>query len=117
MKIRFIETPKGRPYKAGDFVDFNGAVEETYARKFIRQGLAEEFKPSEAGPDASDGEKQIAARAAQLEERAKIEIPDDWADLKYPEMRSLAVSVSDTAIHNKEEATAAIAAELARRAV
>lgn len=117
MKIRFIQSPKGRDFKVGDVVDFNGAVDEGYARKYIARGWAEELKASEAAPDASDEDKQIAARAAELEARSKIEIPDAWADLKYGDLRSLASSVSDTPIHNRDEAVAAVTAEIARRTV
>lgn len=118
MKIKFTESPKGRPeYKEGDVVDFNGPVAQTYAHKFVRQGVAVEFKPTEAPADASDEERRIADRAAALEARSKIEIPEGWAELKYGEMRQLASSVSDSPIHNREEAIAAITSELARRAV
>ncbi len=40
MRIRFIEVPIGRDYKVGQVVEFNGAVEQTYARKFITRGWA-----------------------------------------------------------------------------
>lgn len=47
MKIRFIKPwtvqqgdGKGPKYKVGDVVDFNGKIAETYARKYIRRGLA-----------------------------------------------------------------------------
>lgn len=43
-------------------------------------------------------------------------IPETWRDLDWPELRSLAASVSSTPVRSKAEAEAAIEAELARRA-
>lgn len=43
------------------------------------------------------------------------EIPGGWADMSWPELRKLASQVSDEPVTNKEQAVAAIEAELARR--
>lgn len=60
---------------------------------------------------------------ATAEDAAKVTIPDDWTDLPWTQpdergltLRSLASSVSAAPILNKKQATAAIKAELARRA-
>lgn len=50
------------------------------------------------------------------EDRAGVEIPENWAALKYPALRSLASKLSDAPIKNGVEAHAAIEAEVARRA-
>ncbi len=57
MKIKFIESPKGRDYKIGEEVDFVGHIQEAYARKFIDRGWAEEVvaeKPSRAAARTVD---------------------------------------------------------------
>lgn len=54
--------------------------------------------------------------AEPLEQRGKVFIPQGWTDLQWPAMRKLASQVCDTPIVSKEDATAAIEAELARRA-
>ncbi len=42
MKIRFLERPLGRPeYQKGQTCEFNGAIDEGYARKYIARGWAE----------------------------------------------------------------------------
>jgi hypothetical protein len=41
MKIRFVQPPKGgRSFKVGDEAEFNGPIEEGYARKYIARGWA-----------------------------------------------------------------------------
>lgn len=47
---------------------------------------------------------------------AKVEIIEAWAHLEWPAYKALAAQVSDAAITTKVEATAAIEAELKRRA-
>ncbi len=49
------------------------------------------------------------------DDRAKVEIPENWRTLTWQERRSIASKVSDTPIANGEEANAAIEAELKRR--
>lgn len=63
MKIKFVATAKGRDWKVGEVRDFKGANEESYARKYIDRGWAEEAsavipatKPAnEAKPDSTGG--------------------------------------------------------------
>ena len=44
-----------------------------------------------------------------------ITIPDDWRDLAWPQLKSLAGSVSDEKIKTKDDAVAAIELEIERR--
>lgn len=67
MKIKFIEAPKGRPYKAGDIVEFNGGVEEGYARKYIDRGWAEFYDEAAI----KEAERQAAAAKAADDAAAK----------------------------------------------
>jgi hypothetical protein len=60
---------------------------------------------------------------SDLDERAKVYIPDDWASLPWSRptdagltLRGLAAVFADTPVLNKEDARNAIGAELARRA-
>lgn len=46
---------------------------------------------------------------------ADVPIPDGWRALRWSDLRALAARVSDTPIHDKADALAAIEAELARR--
>lgn len=46
---------------------------------------------------------------------ASVVIPADWEAMDWPQLRSLATSVSATAVNNKADATTAIDAELTRR--
>ncbi len=41
MKIKFWEDIPGTDYKAGQVAEFNGAIELTYAEKYLANGLAE----------------------------------------------------------------------------
>lgn len=44
-----------------------------------------------------------------------VEIPEDWADLPWPELKSLAAKISETPITDKDSALDAINGELAAR--
>ncbi len=44
-----------------------------------------------------------------------VTIPADWRDLAWPQLKSLAGSVSDEKIKTKDDATAAIELEIERR--
>lgn len=129
MKIRFVEAPKGgRDYKAGDEAEFVGRVEEGYAQKYIDRGWAVDISPKIAESTAEEIEADAAAEAARIEaERLKaeadkikargdIEIDEDWAELPWHDLRSLAASLSDDPVRSKDDATDVIEAELARRA-
>ncbi len=82
MKIKFIESPPARPeYKKGDVVDFNGPVEESYAKKFLLRKWAEpvdkvassvvEKASQEAKETAADETKQKQAYAAEVKAGAR----------------------------------------------
>ncbi|MEJ8571233.1 hypothetical protein [Microbaculum marinum] len=72
--------------------------------------------PPETDPNAVDpGAGGADPEAEKLAERAKIEIPSDWATLPWPKRLKLAASVSAAAIHNADDVEKAIKAELARR--
>lgn len=47
--------------------------------------------------------------------RDLIELPADWPDWTWQQMRSVAAKLTDNAVKNKEDAVVAIKAELARR--
>jgi hypothetical protein len=94
------------------------------ARSFSQEvAPTEEFAP-ETGVQTSE---QFSVSAHEFDpptqntwepraEQAASPIPDDWRDLKWPQKRSLAASVSKHPIRNSADADAAIEAELARRA-
>jgi hypothetical protein len=68
----------------------------------------------DADPTMTAQPTGFAMAAAQRS--TEPEIPADWRELDWPELRSLASSVSETAVINKEQAVEAIEAELGRRA-
>lgn len=45
MRLKFLTAAPGRDFKPGETRDFNGPVEEGYARKYIDRGWAEEVIP------------------------------------------------------------------------
>jgi hypothetical protein len=51
-----------------------------------------------------------------VEARAEVEIPQDWRDLSWPQVRSLAAQFASEPVLNKAQAVDAVEAELARRA-
>jgi parvulin-like peptidyl-prolyl isomerase len=100
MKIKFLRSyqPKqgdgqGPKYTAGQVVNFKGPVEETYAAKYVRLGLAEEFDETAA---------RAADRKIKDEEDAKAE-----ADTK---------AKADAEAKAKSEADAKAKAEAAAKA-
>lgn len=133
MKIRFLKDfrPQGQAttipsYAAGSVYGFDGPVAEGYARKYIGRGLAVEVDPvpqaTAAEIEAAEAAAAAQAEADRLKEeeeaiaaRNAVVIPEDWEDLSWPDLRSLASSFSDDPIKNKNEALDAIAAELERR--
>lgn len=78
MKIQFTKgykvrqgDGKGPEYAPGDVVDFKGPVEETYAHKYIRIGVAVEYAEvkkaddrAPAGPRAARASTQSGVTAA-----------------------------------------------------
>lgn len=70
----------------------------------------------EPAAGAEDEPSEEEKRAAVLEVRRSVEIGEKWRELNWPQLLSLAASVSDSTVHNKAEAVAAVEAELARRA-
>lgn len=74
MKIRFIANPPARPeYKKGDVVEFNGPVEESYAKKFLARGWAE---------PADKAAKEIVDKSVQEAKMADTEDKQQKADYK-----------------------------------
>lgn len=70
MKIKMIETPKGRPeYKAGETYEFNGPLEEGYARKFVARGWAEPVDGSAKEAAREDNQTRATATAAEAQFR------------------------------------------------
>jgi hypothetical protein len=130
MKIKFIARPLGgRPeYKIGDTVEFNGKVEEAYAQKYIDRGWAEDVsekvsastvettEADEAAAAAAEEAARLQAEADKLAARRDVEIPDDWQDLPWFSLRSLAASLTDDPVKSKDEAIAVVEAEIAHRA-
>ena len=67
MKIKFIEAPPAREYKAGEVVEFNGFVAEGYARKYILRGWAVEYvEPVKVAP--------VVAPVAKVEPKATLSL-------------------------------------------
>lgn len=72
MKIKFLISPKGRPeYKKGESYDFNGPIEEGYARKFIDKGWAEPVDKAAERAAKEDADKKAAEEKAKVEQDAK----------------------------------------------
>lgn len=111
MKVRFKEAPKGRDFKVGQVVEFKGAVDETYARKYIARGWAEEV--DEAAERRATAQ---AEQAAKLAARGEVEIPDKFADLPSPDLFALANKFADGKVRDRQTAVAAVQAEIDRRA-
>lgn len=129
MKIKFIARPLGRPeYKIGDEIEFNGPIDEGYARKYIARGWAEDISPkvSVAEVESTEADDAAAAAAAEatrlqaeadkLAERAAVVIPDNVAELPFADLRALAVQLTDETIRSKDDAIKAIEVEANRRA-
>lgn len=75
MKIKFIEAPKGRDYKAGQIVEFTGPVETTYAMKYVARGWAEPY--DEAAIKAAERAQREAQVKADEEARAAAKAKSD----------------------------------------
>lgn len=99
MKIKFLETPKGRPeYKKGETYEFNGAIEEIYARKYLARGWAEPAdkpaekvaaedrvrKTAEAQAAIDQAEKDRAEAEARIKARAEAQQQANKATTSQP---------------------------------
>lgn len=122
---RFYSAPRRgvtKVYLVGDWPK----IEADYKALGIPVEHIGESDASAAPPPAASAEEALARLTAQTtaDERAQIYIPDDWRDLPWTRptedrdltLRGLAAMFSDTAIINKAQAVAAVAAELNRRA-
>lgn len=98
---------------ADELVDQAEAAERDAAAK------AEAEEAARAAVERAEQERiaaeAAAAAAARLAERAAVDIPDDWHALSWPELRSLATELSDETVRSKDDAIAAVEAELKRR--
>lgn len=65
----------------------------------------------DAGSDGQDGEPD-----AKEDDRAAVEIPEDWESLKWFARRSIATKLAGKPIQDPEAANTVISAELERRA-
>lgn len=85
-----------RDAKAGQRVDFEDCPQHVIDY-YVAEGYVEAVEDSAPArdPDA-DG----------------VEIPENWQDLPWPELRSLASKLTDSPITTKADAVAAIEAEL-----
>jgi membrane protein involved in colicin uptake len=89
MRIKFIKAleikqgdGKGPKYAADEIVNFNGPVEETYARKYVRRGYAVEFdekaeRKARAEAEAKLRADEAAAAKARAEADAKAKADAD----------------------------------------
>lgn len=71
------------------------------------EALEETVRLQKGGPDPNNG--------FEGHTESSVEIPDDWRDLPWPDLRSLASAVSAYPIKSKEDAVVAIEDELADR--
>jgi len=142
MRIRVL---RDFPYAANGFTIriLHADNEENIHDDLIPGLVAEEFveilkaEPSESvlslsdnppvadasEPDAYDVDQDGALdssseRLRTAEPRAKqlaVDIPDNWRDLPYPTLRSLAARVSNDPVKTRDDCETAVEAELARR--
>ena len=81
MKIKFIEAPPAREYKAGEVVELKGFVAEGYARKYILRGWAVEYvEPVKvapvAAPSVASAAKSVPEPKATLSLKPKDPEPE-----------------------------------------
>lgn len=110
---RFFSTPRegvSKVFIVGDYPNIRKAY-EARGVPVVQLGDAPAAAPlSTAKPPAS-----LTPGLADGE-RAKVEIPTDWRGLSWPKLRGLGSQFSNEPVLNKAGATAAIEAEIARRA-
>ena len=103
-EVRFIRAytvkdGSGKKYKAGEVVDLQDASANHFINRRAAVLVGEEAEAPQA--EAGDG---------------LVEIPEDWASLGWPDLRALASEVSGENVRSKDQAVAAIKAELESRA-
>lgn len=104
----YITSPLGnitREAKAGQLVDFESCPQHV-VDFYIAEGYVDVVEEGQA--DASE-------ESPPEDNSADVEIPEDWSDLSWPELRSLASKITTDPVTNKANAIEAIEAELARR--
>jgi hypothetical protein len=63
----------------------------------------------------AEAAQRKAEEAAKLKARGAIRIPNDYASMKWDKLRALASELADEPVRSRDDALAAIGAELARR--
>ena len=94
-----VKDGSGTKYRAGEVVD----LPEASAQHFINRQAAVLLGQEPETAEAPSGE-------------GVVEIPEDWSTLGWPELRALASEVAGEDIRKKDDAIAAIEAELETRA-
>lgn len=107
---RFFTTPRenvSKVFVVGDWPKIVAAYE----------ALGVPVERLDAAPTAEDKPLPAAPIINTADKPEEVVIPEDWEDLTWQKLRSLAASVSSTPVKNSDEAKAAIRAELDRRAM
>lgn len=86
-------------------------------REDIREAyLAAGYTPIEEYLGLDQEEKQDAKtqeeETEEQEEKESVDIPEEWEDLSWPKLRSLASSLTDEPVKSKEQALEIIRAEI-----
>lgn len=125
MRIRFVK-PYGKKegqgagphYAVGQEYDFKGQTPEGYARSYIARGVAVEVDEAAARRAAADDRaRQETERKQRLAtERAAIVIPEKYAEMSFADLQPIAAKLTEGPIKGKQDAVAAIDAEVKRRA-
>lgn len=72
-------------------------------------------KDAGAAPENKDAGASVENKDAGAAPENKVEIPENWRDLPWPALRSLAASVSPTPVSTRDDCIAAIEIELDAR--
>ena len=86
---------------------------EGYVRPAAGQPAAPAVEPPAPDPAPETAAPPAAEQPAAVEQ---VAIPENWADLPWAELKLLAANFAAEKVKSKEDAKAAIEAELARRA-
>ena len=108
---RFFSTPRAgvtKVFLVGDWPKIEAAY-KALGVPVERLDVAPAAKPSPAAA--------MPLPTVPEAERAAVAIPEDWRDLSWPQIRSLAAQFASEPVLNKADAVAAVEAELARRAL